>query len=280
MSRSRQLAADLLAIDVGNSKVQAILLRQGKECWRWHVTYGPPRNPWQRPWAQALRLAWRQMDRSVPILMASVSPAKAAVIDEQLRRAGARRVHPVSWRDPWPFRLSLAHPDTVGADRLANVAGLAAMGLKSGVAIDAGTAVTIDVLRQGRFVGGLILPGPALMSEALHAHTALLPRVAWRGPAVLIGDDTESALRAGIVHGWTQAIAGILRKLRSQLGSESVMVVTGGQATDVAAAIPGLRVEPDLMFQGLRLLAAALARRRRPREPRGRSPKSPGKKRG
>ena len=48
-------------------------------------------------------------------------------------------------------------------------------------------SVTIDVIEAGKFTGGLILPGAALMSEALHRHTALLPRVTWRHPVPLVG---------------------------------------------------------------------------------------------
>jgi type III pantothenate kinase len=255
MSRGTQLAADLLAIDVGNSKVEAVLFRDGAERFRWRLPYTPRRSGWTRPFARAAKLAWQDMTRHVPIYMASVAPSRAAVIEVLLKQAGARRIHRVGWRDPWPFRRSLRQPQGVGADRLGNVAGLVALGVRNGIAIDAGTAVTIDVLQRRCFVGGLILPGASLMSQSLQAHTALLPRVDWCSNSPLVGDDTESALRAGITHGLTQAVSGLSKGLLERLGNGAVAVVSGGQGADLAEKLPFLRHEPDLLFQGLRLLA-------------------------
>lgn len=263
--RREPRASDLLAVDVGNSKVQAVLILDGRERFRWRVPYASRPSQWKRPFAKAVQWAAVHMHPQVPVLLASVAPARAAVIKRLLREAGLAAIHPVSWRDPWPFRLGLQRPESVGADRLANVAGLVALGLRRGVAVDVGTAVTIDVLEEGKFTGGLILPGAALMSEALHRHTALLPRVAWRHPVPLVGGDTESALRAGIVHGLIEAIRGLTEALRSRLGADAVAVVTGGCGVDVARSLPFLRSEPDLTFLGMQVLAArfdARARRR------------------
>jgi type III pantothenate kinase len=257
------LAADLLAIDVGNSKIEAVLVQDGSERFRWRLPYTSRQAQWQRSCAKALQLAWRDMHPRTPIVMASVAPRRDAVVERLLRQVRAPSIHRVSWRDPWPFRFALEHPETVGADRLANVAGLVALGLHDGIAVDVGTAVTIDVLRRRRFLGGLILPGAALMARALQSHTAQLPLVDWRGQAPWIGDSTASAIRAGIVHGLTQAVAGVVRTLMARLDARAQAVVTGGQSSHFATAIPALRDEPDLLFLGLRLLAARQRSRRR-----------------
>jgi type III pantothenate kinase len=173
-----------------------------------------------------------------------------------LRRAGVR-ARAVGWRDPWPFVLAVRRPDGVGADRLANAAGLAALGHASGIAIDVGTAVTIDVLLRRRFLGGLILPGFGLQAGALRAHTALLPLVSPGAGAPLLGADTRGAIAAGIGHGLRHAVAGATAALQARHPELRAVVLTGGGAELVAGALPRARSEPGLLVLGLRLLAAS-----------------------
>ena len=275
--RRPRLASDLLAVDVGNSKVQAVLVRDGKEVWRWRVDYGAG-DAWRRHFAVAAAAA-RRDGRGTPIVLSSVAPRRAAVITRLLERGLGRRVHRVGWRDPWPFRLDIRHPQTVGADRLANVAGSMALGHTTGIVVDAGTAVTIDVLRHRRFIGGLILPGPALAARALHAHTESLPPLVPQTHAALLGTDTASAMQAGIHHGMLHAVDGITRALRAQLGRRTRVLLTGGGSAVLAAALRHADFEPDLLLHGLRLLwAHEPGRRGSPR--RASRPPVPGRPRG
>lgn len=263
--RRARLAPDVLVVDVGNSKVQALLVQAGVERLRWRVDYGSA--AWKRGFAAAAALARGQARGATPIVLASVAPARAQAIDAILRRVWGRRAHHVDHRDPWPFALGIRAPWTLGADRLANVAGLCVLGLRSGIAVDAGTAVTIDVLARGRFVGGLILPGTALMAQALRTHTAQLPAVSVCAEVPLVGDATASALQAGIFHGLLHAVRGITSALSARLDNGARVVLTGGAAEPLAGALPRLQYEPDLLFLGLRRLqarrAAAEHRRRR-----------------
>ena len=257
--RRPRLASDLLAVDVGNSKVQAVLLCDGRECWRWRVDYGAG-NAWRRHFAVAAAAA-RRDGSGTPIVLSSVAPRRAAIITRYLERGLGGRVHRVGWRDPWPFRLDIRHPETVGADRLANVAGAMALGHTTGIVVDAGTAVTIDVLRHRRFIGGLILPGPALAARALHAHTEALPPLVPQTPVALLGTDTASAMQAGIHHGMLHAVDGITTALRARLGTRTRVVLTGGASAALEAVLPRADFEPDLLLHGLRLLWARQASR-------------------
>ena len=74
--------------------------------------------------------------------------------------------------------LIIRRPKTIGPDRLANaVAAHHHFGAPS-VVVDFGTAVTFDVVdRAGNYVGGIIAPGLAAMTDYLHEKTALLPRI-------------------------------------------------------------------------------------------------------
>jgi type III pantothenate kinase len=259
--RGARLASDLLAVDVGNSKVQAVLFLGGEERFRCRLEYdGAAQRPWSRAWADAVRVLRELAPARTRVFMSSVVPRRARVVEAALRRAGLRRLHRCAWDDRWPFRLDVLRPETLGVDRLANVAGLMARGDRSGVVVDGGTAVTVDLLERGHLRGGLILPGFHLMARALHTYTAQLPLVDASGYAPPFGDDTASALRAGIQSTLAHGLDGIVTALRRPLGPLAPVVFTGGQGERLRnlAGLADARVEADLLFRGLRLLADRL----------------------
>jgi type III pantothenate kinase len=249
--RRPRLAADALLLDVGNSKTLVVLYRSGRERARLRLDGAARRGARGRRALAALLEVFRP-PRRIAVRVASVAPPAAAPLVAVLRARGFAP-HLVSARDPWPFRIAVRNPETIGADRLANVAGLRALGLGSGVAIDAGTAITIDVLQGGVFRGGLIAPGPSLALGALHARTAKLPLLGDAGRPSRVGLDTRSAMRAGVVHLAAEGLAAVARKLELELGPGARVVVTGGAAPDLVPAFPRRTwFEPDLQLLGLR----------------------------
>ena len=84
-------------------------------------------------------------------------------------------------------------PDTIGPDRLANAVAARHHFGAPVVVVDFGTAVTFDVVdRAGNYVGGIIAPGLAAMTDYLHEKTALLPRIKIREIKTAIGKSTEA----------------------------------------------------------------------------------------
>jgi type III pantothenate kinase len=148
-------------------------------------------------------------------------------------------------------------PETIGPDRLANAVAVRAHYGAPAVVVDFGTAVTFDVVdRQGRYVGGIIAPGLAALTDYLHEKTALLPRIRIREIDSVIGKNTRDAMLIGAVHGYRGLIRELLTQLRRQLGSRRLPVVaTGGYARLMAARLPEITaVEPLLTLEGLRLV--------------------------
>ena len=147
-------------------------------------------------------------------------------------------------------------PKTIGPDRLANaVAARHHFGAPS-VVVDFGTAVTFDVInRAGNYVGGVIAPGLAAMTDYLHEKTALLPRIQIREVNSAIGKSTEHAMLVGAVHGYRGLIHGLLLELKRELKAQRLPVIaTGGYAKLIAAKLPEISaVQPDLTLEGLRL---------------------------
>lgn len=175
-------------------------------------------------------------------------PAAAAAIETLAARLGA----PLAW-----FRSAAAaggvvngydDPARLGADRWAALLGARALHAGPAVVVMAGTATTIDALAaDGRFRGGLILPGLDLMGRALAQNTAGLPeaRGAWREfPA-----NTDDA----IVSGALEATLGAIERMAHRLaGAEFLVLLSGGAAAALAPHLtPPLRRVDNLVLEGL-----------------------------
>ena len=167
--------------------------------------------------------------------------------------------------------IDYPRPETVGPDRLANAIAARHLGPPPVVVVDFGTAVTFDIVdRAGRYVGGIIAPGLAAMTDYLHEKTALLPRIRIRDVRSAIGRSTEEAMLIGAVHGYRGLVRELIHSLRTELGAPDLPVVaTGGYARLIARGVREIsRVRPNLTLDGLRLLwLAHLSETTPPAEP-------------
>lgn len=147
-------------------------------------------------------------------------------------------------------------PATIGPDRLANAIAVKHHFGAPAVVVDFGTAVTFDVVnRKGDYVGGIIAPGLAAMTEYLHEKTALLPKIKIREIDSVVGKSTEQAMLIGAVHGYRGLIRELIGELKRTLKTKRLPVVaTGGYAKLIAAKLPEISaVNPLLTLEGLRL---------------------------
>lgn len=161
-------------------------------------------------------------------------------------------------RSAMPITIDYKTPETLGADRIAAAIGarhivksrLLPESCPDILIADIGTAATYDrVSADGHFVGGNIAPGIGMRLQALHQHTAALPKVESRGETPLWGTSTETALRSGAVNG---VIAEIL--FYRSLMENPVVFLTGGWAQRLASELPfEVITEPDLVSLGLKI---------------------------
>lgn len=163
----------------------------------------------------------------------------------------------VSHRIKLNVGIDYPHPETIGADRLANaVAGWARYRAPLIVA-DFGTALTFDVVTgDGRYVGGVIAPGLPLMTDYLAERTALLPHIDVGGRFGAYGRSTREAMRVGAIVGYRGMVREIVEHVRAGLGTRKVaFCATGGYA---ARAVRGLAIKvdvlPNLTLDGLVLI--------------------------
>ena len=153
-------------------------------------------------------------------------------------------------------------PNSIGPDRLANAVAARQRFGAPVVVVDFGTAVTFDVVdAKGNYVGGIIAPGLAAMTDYLHEKTALLPKIKIREIKSAIGKSTEHAMLVGAVQGYRGLVRELIGELKRELKTINLPVVaTGGYAKLIAAKLPEISaVAPDLTLEGLRLVWQAQA---------------------
>jgi type III pantothenate kinase len=246
----------ILLFDIGNTNTH-LGLANGKRVIR---QADIPTASWSD--GSASRLLLRFVDRAVidDAALCSVVPKATPLVLKavwQLWKKDALELTPKTLRG---VGIDYPKPNSIGPDRLANaVAARHHFGAPS-VVVDFGTAVTFDVVsRKGDYVGGIIAPGLAAMTDYLHDKTALLPKIKIREINSAIGKSTEQAMLVGAVHGYRGLVRELIVELKRELKTKRLPVIaTGGYAKLIAAKLPEISaVEPDLTLEGLRLVAAA-----------------------
>lgn len=152
--------------------------------------------------------------------------------------------------------IRIDNPAQLGADLL--VGGVAAAALYGPPCIiwDLGTATKGMVIDQeGRYRGGVILPGVGISMNALVAGASLLPKISLEAPAQVIGSNTVTAMQSGVVYGTAALIEGLSDRMEEELGSPATLVATGGLGRDIAAACRRpITYDGTLLLHGLRLV--------------------------
>jgi type III pantothenate kinase len=154
------------------------------------------------------------------------------------------------------MRNGYRNPGQLGCDRFA--AALGARALEPGKALlvaTCGTATTIDAISaDGRFLGGMILPGLGLMAAALAKNTAQLPQIApGRALAAGFADNTDDAILAGCL----SAQAGAIERACA-LHRATACIVSGGAAAYIAPVLTvAHRIVDNIVLIGLQRAATA-----------------------
>jgi type III pantothenate kinase len=257
----------LLTLDIGNSEITAGLFSGDSLRAHWRLTTHPDRTPdeWGSAFGSFLIGAGHSPNEIRAICLASVAPAVTQSVADGLALVTGCRGVAVDARSPLPVRLEVEEPLGVGADRIVNV--LAAMELYRAdtIVVDFGTATTFDcVTADGRFLGGVIMPGLRTAADQLTRRTAKLPAVELRAPPRVIGRRTEECIQAGVLYGTVDAVDGLVRRIRGEWpgGGTPEAVATGGLAGVIAPISSTIsRVDSELTLQGLRLAAGHLGLR-------------------
>ena len=225
-----------LLFDIGNTNVHVGLAdarRVGRQT-------DIPTAAWGNRTALRLLKTFVGTRRVEGVALCSVVPAATPQIRAAVRQFWRLPTLELSPRTLVGVGIDYPRPNTIGPDRLANAVAAQHHFGAPVVVVDFGTAVTFDVVdRRGHYVGGIIAPGLAAMTDYLHEKTALLPRIRIREITRVIGTNTTEAMLIGAVHGYRGLVRELIKELKRELGMGRLPVVaTGGYAKLISAKLP------------------------------------------
>src|SRR2546428_2066333 len=254
----------LLAFDIGNTETTVGLFANDRLEAHWRLHSTPYRTPdeWAAAFTAHLTQAGHSTQEVRAAIVASVAPQVTQSLCDGIVVATTREPVLVDARSRLPIVLDVDEPLTVGADRIVNTLAAVQLFKNDTIVVDFGTATTFDcITADGRFIGGVIMPGLRTASDALIRNTPKLPATGLTPPAHVIGRRTEDCIRAGVLLGAAERVDGIVRRIKAEWpnGNTPQVIATGGLASLVAPLARAIEsVHPDLTLAGLRIAATAL----------------------
>lgn len=240
----------ILAIDAGNSRIKwGLRDAQG----RWVARGGAAVEELERA-----HEAWALLPAPQRIAIANVAgPAVRGTVTDLV---GRWNVEPL-WLETGPSACGVTNgyddPRKLGVDRWAALVAAWQRLQRACLVVMVGTATTVDLLgRDGRFEGGLILPGLGLMKRSLAGHTAALKLA--DGVYRARPCNTADAIESGCI----DAQVGAIERMRRRLDAGAPCIISGGGARVLMSHIeaPVVGVE-NLVLEGVVALAEAAAPR-------------------
>ena len=242
----------ILLFDIGNTNTHVALANGQRVIKRVNISTAD----WFNGRAEKRMITFVRKTKIEGAALCSVVPRVTPVVVSLCRKRWKRKCLELTAKTILGVGIDYPKPETIGPDRIANALAAKHFFGAPSVVVDFGTAVTFDVVdAKGNYVGGIIAPGLAAMTDYLHEKTALLPKIKIREVSAIIGKNTRQAMLIGAVHGYRGLVRELLQELKSKLNcTELPVVATGGYAQLMARNLPEISsVDPLLTLHGLRL---------------------------
>ena len=246
----------ILAIDIGNTSIHMGLFHHARLMRTRRIRTDPSKTPHELVrQVKRLGLPWGKIER---MILCSVVPRMSTRLIKALRLLTTSPIRVVGRDIRVPLINRYRYPKQVGQDRLVGAYAAWRQFKRDCIVADFGTAITIDVVtKRGEYLGGVIVPGLKISLEALAMNTALLPKVTLREPPELLGRDTASSIRSGVLHGYAALCDGVVAQLKARYAPQAAVVATGGASPLVLKHTRTIRsVRPFLVLEGLYALAS------------------------
>ncbi len=225
-----------LELDAGNTRIKWRLIADEQVVKRGADLQGQvaEMNGWLAAQKQAIETCW----------VSSVHQEQNQWIRSQFPQSQFAQ----SQQDQAGLKNSYADVTRMGVDRwLAMLAAYSTAPDEAHIVIDAGTAITLDVIQDHRHIGGYICPGLHLMKSSLLGNTQQVKaETDW-----LIGRTPGQTTQACLDHGILDMVCCWLEQ-QAQVHPKARIWLTGGDAQRLEPLLNrSLVLEPDLVLNGL-----------------------------
>lgn len=248
----------ILAIDVGNTNIVLGGIQDGKQIFS--ARLASDRNKTADQYAldiQGLLTMHSVMTSDIEGgILSSVVPYLQTVIPYAVKCLTGHDIMVVGPGMKTGLDICMDDPGTVGSDLIVSAVAARAKYPAPIAIIDMGTATTLSVIsKEGKYVGGMIIPGLWVSVNALSARAAQLPYIDLNGPTKLLGKNTIDCMRSGAVIGTAAMLDGIIDRLEAEMGAPVSAILTGGVSSLVKPYCNHkFHVEPDILIAGLQIL--------------------------
>jgi len=210
-----------LAIDIGNTNINLGMFKGSRLLKRYII---PSQEKDYLP--RLKKLPFKRIDDTI---ICSVVPKLTELLSHDLKVLTGKTPYIIGKDLIVLIKNRYRKPKQLGQDRLVNAYAAAKLYGSPAIIIDAGTAITFDVVsKNNEYLGGLIFPGMGILLNSLHEKTALLPLIKIAKPEKLIGTDTKSSILSGIVFGIAALSKGLIEKIKQHIGKNALVIATGG----------------------------------------------------
>ena len=148
------------------------------------------------------------------------------------------------------------NPASLGSDQVVDAAAAIKEYKAPMIIIDMGTATTMSVIdKKKNYLGGIIMTGVEVSSDALTRRTSQLPKIALETPPKVIGTNTVDCMKSGIMYATAGSIDGLIERMEEELGEKCTVVATGGLASLIVPLCKrNIILDEDLLLKGLMVI--------------------------
>ena len=152
--------------------------------------------------------------------------------------------------------IMIDNPATLGSDLAVDAAAAINEYKPPMIIIDMGTATTMSVVDKNKnYIGGVIMTGMAVSSDALTSRTSQLPRIAFETPKRVIGTNTVDCMKSGIMYSTASSLDGMIERIEDEVGEKCTVIATGGLAPLIVPLCKkDITLDEDLLLKGLMVI--------------------------
>jgi len=248
----------ILVVDVGNTNIVLGIYKKRELLYHWRLSTnrGATVDEYGIMIHNLFHIAGVTLDRIEGVIVSSVVPPLMRTLEQLCRQYLHHAPLIVGPGIKTGLNIRYENPREVGADRIVNaVAGVEKYGAPL-IVVDFGTATTFDYIDEnGNYLGGAIVPGIGISTEALYQRAAKLPRIELVKPKSVVGRNPVTSMQAGIIFGYAGQVDGIVGRIRREFNVSPKVVATGGLAEMIAGESETIDlVDPLITLEGLRII--------------------------
>jgi len=242
----------MILLDCGNSSLKAQL----RDCGRVQASFA---SSYHANWSQRLE-RWLRGTAATHCYQSSVldSRRQAQLDDCLATRFGEAVTRFRSELHGGGVISGYRQPPRLGVDRWLALIGAAGLVDGDCIVIDAGSAITLDLLRgDGQHLGGAIFPG---INTSLERFRQIFSHIDFSDPEITAtgepGCSTEAAIQIDYPRDSIERLRELVTRWIQRLDQNASVLLAGGDAFRVQQELeqPG-RIVPDLVFLGMSRLA-------------------------